>query len=155
MVERNEYFPFVKISEWQCPHCGKYPLNAPWTFDLIQKFIDIRLVYAKPINITSGWRCFPHQKELILKGYKAVIISPHLFGSALDLACDDNERLYKVINNLHPELRIGFEKYDKKIIHIDNAYAIPLYVVDMFIKHNNIDYNLERIKLFWKEGVRW
>ena len=138
--------PYVLVKEYECSCCSRLPPNfyyngggrvesLPYLYrELFDGFKSIREKWGKPINITSGYVCLKHQKDLYEQGIKGTLISVHNFGLALDLDCSDEEEtksMAKFIRRSCPELRMGWQSYLHKgqsFIHVDTGYRItPLY----------------------------
>lgn len=143
---------YITFKEYQCSCCGMLPAEfyhsnggrkdgVPLIYTyLFDAFCDIREKWGKPIPISSGYRCPQHQQRLIDNGVGAVM-SAHVFGLALDLDCSsvkEVEKLYKVIKDRQPSLRIGYYTKAGTFIHIDTAYLIK-----------------PRISKSWMEGITW
>jgi len=123
----NQLTEHVSMKEYACKHCGKVPPEFdtnPLYGMLFDIFEDIRRRWGKPIVINSGYRC-PEHPETKKKPY-----SVHVFGLALDLGCKsaaEAKRMYQIINDNYPALRIGYKQYKKEgtnIIHIDIGFHI-------------------------------
>lgn len=63
--------------EFRCPCCGRGAVALA----LVLALEDVRSLYGRPVRITSGWRCEPHNREV--GGHPQ---SRHLIGCAADLA---------------------------------------------------------------------
>lgn len=156
MKTSHYIFPYITKGEWACPHCGVYPTLTLSTYELFERFKKIREEFGAPIKITSGWRCETYQKYLFVEDKSSALISPHEFAIAMDLDSDNNEKLYEIILSVDSSLRIGYNKYMKRFIHIDMAYEIPNWLIDFFVKTKN--YNpqiLKNIYENWIKGKQW
>ena len=71
MITRN-----FKLSEFQCPCCGKSNISM----ELVEKLQQLRDLYGDPIMVTSGVRCPEYNRRV--GGYHD---SPHLKGLAVDI----------------------------------------------------------------------
>jgi hypothetical protein len=71
MITRN-----FKLSEFQCPCCGKSNISL----ELVQNLQRLRDLYGDPIMVTSGVRCEKENRRV--GGYWD---SPHLKGLAVDI----------------------------------------------------------------------
>lgn len=71
-----------------------------------------------PFVITSGFRTFKHNQQLIAKGYKASPNSSHLKGLAADIQATTNYQRFVVIKSL---CLAGFDRIGigKNFIHVD------------------------------------
>lgn len=123
--------PYITEQEYACRCCGKIP-----PFILKKIYQDLFYCFARireqvgPLTINSGYRCPKHNTDVGGKEY-----SIHIFGLALDIATDEPDELFSLIDNLYPDLRIG--QYNT-FIHIDNGYDI-----------------VPRMKSAWRKGARW
>lgn len=149
---RKYVAPYITYKEYQCSCCGKLPAeyyhdnggrkdSIPQIYlPIFEAFADIREKWGKPIPVTSGYRCMQHQLRLIDNGVGA-LLSAHVFGMALDLDCKnvkEVEKLYKVIKDRQPSLRVGYYTKAGTFIHIDTAYLIK-----------------PRLSNSWLEGITW
>ncbi len=64
--------------EFECPCCGGLRLSP----ELIRRLEALRAAWGRPVRITSGYRCAPHNRAV-----GGVPNSRHLRGRAADLAC--------------------------------------------------------------------
>lgn len=80
---------------------------------LLEMMDQVREIYGKPINITSGYRTEAHNRSV-----GGVPSSSHLKGLAVDIACIASSDRYKLINAL---IKIGFNRIGvaKSFIHAD------------------------------------
>ena len=69
--------------EMRCPCCGRGAVALA----LVLALEDVRSLYGRPVRITSGWRCEPHNRAV--GGHPQ---SRHLVGCAADLAPLDRDR---------------------------------------------------------------
>ena len=136
---------FITYKEYQCPCCNKLPPlfyhddggrgDIPELYtDLFEKFELIRGEWGKPIDITSGYRCFKRQKSLYDQEVSTTYLSVHNFGLALDMDFNDEgdvRSVVRLIKTYCPELRIGWKGYlyrGQSFVHIDTGYRIrPIY----------------------------
>lgn len=137
---------FILYSEYECKCCHRLPPefyyngggrvdDVPYLYrELFRGFKRLRERWARPIDITSGYVCLKHQKELYKQGVKSVLISVHNFGLALDLDCstkEETESLAHLARKMCPAFRIGYQAYlyrGQTFIHIDTGYRInPSY----------------------------
>lgn len=114
--------------EYRCRHCGNLPPDydkddMPPAYDyLFDSFEKIREAWGKAIVVTSGYRCFAHNKAI-----GGEPLSAHMFGLALDLACKDDEEVELLRNTVRatcPDLRIGWRSYTDNLVHIDCAFMV-------------------------------
>lgn len=80
-MERKKLSANFYADEFQCPCCGKNNIN-PVLISYLQK---MRIMFRKPMIITSGTRCQEHNKAVGGKPH-----SDHLLGFAADVHCDDS-----------------------------------------------------------------
>ena len=137
---------FITFKEYECRCCHELPPDfyyngggrvdsPPYIYrELFDSFKKIRTKWGRPINITSGYVCLKHQKELYEQNIKSTMISTHNFGMGLDLDTSDEEEtksLVKLIKKSCPDLRIGWQTYlykGQSFIHIDTGFKIsPSY----------------------------
>lgn len=160
----------ISIKEYQCHHCHRLPPEddhylgqyIPFSSimdaldELFESFEKLRDMMGIPIPVTSGYRCKRHQDELRELGYKAALVSPHNFGVALDITFSSielNMEAYKLLTEeVNPNLRVGFWKYQKELIHLDTAYNLILTDDLMRVIGDNIYQKLLRN---YRQGVRW
>lgn len=97
--------------------------------ELISKLDTARKVAGIPFKITSGLRtCSANQTALGVEN------SAHLSGKAVDLACDNGDARYKMVNAL---LSAGFRRlgiYDKHV-HCDLDPDKPQFVIWTGVSH--------------------
>ncbi len=122
--------PHISGPEYACPCCRKFPpsfklgddMPIPFT-QLFEYFESIREHWGKPLQITSGYRCIPHNSAI---GGEAC--SAHIFGLALDIGCDSPQMvkdLAAVVREVSDSVRLGWKQYlaqGKNLIHIDDAF---------------------------------
>ena len=78
---------------------------------LVRVLQDLRDQFGKPIIITSAYRCEEHNENV---GGSST--STHMLGIAVDLWCEDFDKLYELIVEYDPDFSIG--RYDN-FIHLD------------------------------------
>ena len=137
---------FILTKEYHCRCCHRLPPefyyngggrvdSPPYLYrELFNSFKTIREKWGRPIDITSGYVCLKHQKELYEQNVKSTMISTHNFGLALDLDCSDEEEtksIAKFVKRFCPDLRLGWQTYlyrGQSFIHIDTGFKIsPSY----------------------------
>ena len=117
-------------------------------------FDAAREKWEAPILVTSGVRCWAYQEVLRQKGLRTAEVSPHIYGTALDIMpyARENERnlpgdnekdLAIIIHEIDANIRIYVARYAFKFIHLDCAYLLPDPLPDGRAKPES-----------WKEGVR-
>jgi len=150
---RKNIAPFITYKEYECPHCHKLPPAfyadggqqgdfTPYIYkEFFEIFEELRKKWAKPINITSGYRCPKYQHRLYDQGMSNAILSPHSTGLALDMDCtslQDVDIMAGLAESISPDMRIGAYKYKMTFVHIDIAFMVsPI------------------LSRQWKRGVRW
>jgi uncharacterized protein YcbK (DUF882 family) len=97
------------LNEFECKcGCGANGINA----DLVRKLESIRVLYDKPMCITSGLRCSFHNE-----GVGGSDSSAHLTGEAVDVSCETSVDRHRLINLFLKEFnRVGIAK---TFIHVD------------------------------------
>jgi len=143
---------YILRSEYECSHCHALPPDIQWNLDhlkpelpymyaeLFEMFGNLRKEWGRAIPINSGYRCPDYNKQLVSAGY-ASPLSVHVFGLAIDCECKDVKEVTDMSNlleELHPELRMGVYKDTATFIHIDNGFVIT-----------------PRASKKWIEGNRW
>ena len=94
--------------ELKCPDCGLLPKP-----DAIKKLYTLRLLYMKPIKITSAFRCAEYNKKI--GGSKH---SKHVLGTAFDCKVPKQDELkFITLAKLCGFNGIGVN--DNKFTHID------------------------------------
>ncbi len=95
--------------ELACKCCGEYGIQPK----LLKMLQELRDYYAKPIIITSGFRCKKHNDEV--RGEKQ---SQHLLGLAVDIHCVDSGERDRL---LECSFAAGFtvRGIDDAFIHLD------------------------------------
>jgi uncharacterized protein YcbK (DUF882 family) len=80
----SEHF-LAKEFDCECkrPSCDKTLIDD----DLVDLLEALRGVIARPLAITSGFRCQGHHDDLTNSGHKTAKFSPHLKGMAVDVKC--------------------------------------------------------------------
>jgi len=150
----TKYIPGTHIlwKEFKCRHCGKLPPGFYFYDDngkqhisleydtLFRVFEQLRGKMGQPLTITSGYRCLDYEKKMFIDAVEdgttasKALISAHLFGLALDIACrsfEEQGEMVRICRTLTPKPRIGWKVYKQqgqKLIHIDLAYlVVPPY----------------------------
>tara|TARA_R110000796_G_scaffold21706_1_gene63792 strand:+ start:2946 stop:3299 length:354 start_codon:yes stop_codon:yes gene_type:complete len=103
-----EYF---KIEEFESPDL---PGSGEFMDPVLLEMLDhTRMLYGKPINISSGYRTIAHNKEV-----GGVPTSSHLLGLAVDIRCANSRERFDLINVL---LKKGFNRIGvgSTFIHVD------------------------------------
>jgi zinc D-Ala-D-Ala carboxypeptidase len=97
-----------KADEFSC-HCNQCKdEEQKISKKLIERLEVVRHLFARPIVITSGYRCAQHQQELRDKGFEtAVGKSSHELGEAADVTCGNVPRLAAIANNYFKSLGLA------------------------------------------------
>lgn len=96
-------------SEFECPCCSKVVVSRKLVF-----MLDVaRSLAGVPFNISSGYRCKKHNKQV-----GGVKNSAHLTGLAVDIEVSDNVSRLKILRAL---VIVGFNRIgiSKGFIHVD------------------------------------
>lgn len=80
-------FKYFELHEFKCSCCGRNEI----TYELVAKLDELRRAYGKPIRVTSGYRCPPHNAAV-----GGALNSTHTKGAAADITADDLNSLYKL-----------------------------------------------------------
>lgn len=108
-----------KEFECKCSLCQQQMLDDQF----LEMLEQVRVLYGKPITITSGYRCAKHQDDLRKQGAEtAVGISSHQTGNAADITGSDIEGLRKAVEQVFTKYSIGSAK---TWFHIDNRTGGP------------------------------
>lgn len=108
--------------EFQCHCCGRVHV-APALVDLLEK---VRILYHRPIVISSGFRCPEHNKAV-----GGLPNSAHLTGEAADIVCAFSADRYHLIRILLllQVTRIGI---GSGFLHIDVSKTLPQGVIWLY-----------------------
>jgi uncharacterized protein YcbK (DUF882 family) len=113
----GEYVHFKK-EEFDCKHTGENQMQH----EFMLKLVTLRLRYAKPLRVTSGYRDVTHPAEA-----RKSISGAHSHGVAVDLAVQGADA-YRV---LELATTLGFtgigvqQKGDGRFIHLDTYTDYP------------------------------
>ena len=109
----NPPLKYFDISEFAC-HCGT-PHDFKMDPVLLMRVDQLRGRFGKPLRVTSGYRCKKHNASEAVKGAPN---SLHLFGMAVDLACERSEDQYELVKIA---MSLGFTGIGiaKTFIHLD------------------------------------
>lgn len=96
--------------EFKCPCCGKCKMDEEFMFRLM----DARRIADTPFIITSGFRCYAHNKEV--GGYKS---SSHTLGFAADIAVNGDRTRAIIVSAL---IEAGFTRIGvgQGLVHVDS-----------------------------------
>ena len=109
------YFDYAEFDSPDEPGSGKKYMDE----EFLMKLDVARSIANTPFKITSGYRSEAHTEILKNKGYKVAKNSAHRHGHAVDIACTDSIKRYKIINAL---ITVGLNRIGigKTFIHTDN-----------------------------------
>ena len=104
-------YPSFRKKEMACKCCGKAEMDAEFMY-LLQ---CLRSAYAKPLPVTSGYRCPKHNTSV--KGGPA-----HVLGRAADISISGEEAYTLTkLAILHGVTGIGWKQHGGvRFIHLDN-----------------------------------
>lgn len=112
-----EYENFSE-AEFKCSHCGKVNMQP----EFMKKLQMLRTAFAKPMRITSGYRCPEHPVEI-----RKTVSGAHTSGCAADIAVQGTEA--------HELLRLAFhfrfsgigvqQRGSGRFIHLDTLVTPP------------------------------
>ena len=102
--------PHFNLSEFACPCCKRVMLHPL----LLEKLEKLRKILERPIQITSGYRCFTYNRKV-----GGVANSYHLIGLAADIKVKDINLIQLLAYAEEIDFAgIGF--YEKKnFLHLD------------------------------------
>lgn len=107
-------YPNFGPEEFSCRHCGELEIDE----QLVAILQEIRSQIAKPLTITSGYRCPVHNQNVSSTGASG----PHTTGQAADIGIQgaDAWALLRIATTF-PEIRgIGVnQKGSGRFIHLD------------------------------------
>lgn len=97
------------LREFACPCCGGNDIKP----ELIERLQKARTIAGVPFEITSGWRCKAHNREI-----KGGAQSSHMAGWAADIACKTSGVYFSVLKSL---IQAGFNRIGRgrDYIHVD------------------------------------
>jgi len=102
-MDWSKYHPYFKKSEFQCKHTGKCEMDE----EFMDRLLELRLRYNKPMIVNSGYRHWSHPVELPRKGHKN---GEHTQGRCADIRITNSRDRYEFLK-LAFELgfpRLGF-----------------------------------------------
>lgn len=108
--------------EFKCPCCGEF-INSLAFRAFVAKLQDARTEAGIPFVITSGYRCWNHNKDV---GGKRD--SSHLTGIAVDLRAQTASERFGLINAL---LKAGFTRIGigRNFVHVDIDREKPDHLI--------------------------
>lgn len=97
------------INEFACKHCGQIKIDSAF----LQLLDNARDIAGIPFHITSGYRCFEHNRAI-----KSQDTSSHVKGLAVDIRCASSRERFKILYGL---LKSGFSRIGigETFIHAD------------------------------------
>jgi uncharacterized protein YcbK (DUF882 family) len=111
-------YPDFAETEFKCSHCGKVNMQP----EFMKKLQMLRTAFAKPMRITSGYRCPEHPVEI-----KKTVSGAHTSGCAADVAVQGSDA--------HELMRLAFhfrfsgigvqQKGSGRFIHLDTLTESP------------------------------
>ena len=118
VVDHGQFF---SKKELQC-RCGQYcDYACPMDADFIQRLDDLRERFAKPVRVTSGYRCPQHNSNVSSTGASG----PHPSGNAraFGVSRDDAHALLRIAMDMNFS-GIGIaQKGSGRFIHLDDLTA--------------------------------
>lgn len=122
MGDLTEHF---SSREFQC-HCG-CGLCAPDP-SLLYRLEEVRQMYGKPINISSGTRCKIHNAAVGGNSRSGHLVKADGYSKAADIEVFDGTEMYELLTLLIRYFpRIGLDgRGDKRFIHVDIGGFTPL-----------------------------
>lgn len=114
---------YFKPAEFDCK-CGACNMGySDMDVQFVQKLDLARSIAKTAFVITSGFRCFDHNRRV-----GGIEESAHLTGNAADIACTRSHERFLIVSAL---LKVGFDRiliYDT-FIHVDNDKTKPTKVL--------------------------
>ncbi len=79
--------PYFKTAEFDCQCKHDSCVEQKISIELVKKLQDVRVELARPVKVTSGFRCSKHQADLRSSGVNTVVarVSTHELGNAADI----------------------------------------------------------------------
>lgn len=109
----GKYAPYFRELEFDCKCCGKNDMQP----EFMDKLLELRKAYGKPMVITSGYRCPDYNDRISSTGRKG----PHTTGLAADiLISGSNARELLALASEFP--RVGVSQkgdHGTRFIHLD------------------------------------
>ena len=111
-------YPNFSEAEFKCSHCGKVSMNP----DFLRKLQMLRTAFAKPMRITSGYRCPQHPIEAAKSQPGA-----HASGCAADVGVQGSDAYELLRLAFHFQFTgIGVQqKGGGRFIHLDTLIESP------------------------------
>ena len=109
----DKYAPYFHELEFDCKHCGKNEMKS----EFMDRLLEIRKAFGKPMVISSGYRCPDHNDAVSSTGRTG----PHTTGYAADiLVSGPNARELLALASEFP--RVGVSQkgdHGSRFIHLD------------------------------------
>jgi len=110
-------YPNFSKHEFACRCCGEIKVSE----DLVQKLQKARIIYGKPISLTSTYRCLSHNRNVGSRD-----TSSHVKGDAADIRILGSHDRLKLVAAL---ISVGFKRIgvykNDKFIHADVDMSKP------------------------------
>lgn len=106
-------------AEFRCK-CGKCGLDTV-DAELLKLCEEVREFVGGPVGITSGHRCYSHNKRV-----GGATNSQHRWGRAADLSVADTEAVFTMLSRKYPS-QYGIGCYPKQgFVHVDTRGGPPV-----------------------------
>jgi len=104
---------YFKIKDFNCPCCGEEHMDT----EFLEMLDNAREIAGVPFNLTSGWRCEKHNKEVGSKSKN------HVAGKAVDISALYGPERGQILKGLY---KAGFKRVGirKDFIHADTMPSI-------------------------------
>ena len=114
----------MDMIKFRCSCCGVGANKMQPEF--IKRFEILENKWGKPLNISSGYRCPKHNKEV-----GGVDNSAHVRGYAADIVFDNSTQIYKFVQQAISIFnRIGISSKGKShFVHLDSCPSSPAFVL--------------------------
>jgi uncharacterized protein YcbK (DUF882 family) len=99
--------------EFECKCKNADCVNQKISKELIEDLQKVRDDYGKSMTVTSGYRCFKHNRAI-----GSTDTSQHPQGNAADITASDLNALYAACEKHFKA--IGDARHNKKFIHVDS-----------------------------------
>lgn len=86
----GDYNPYFSRDEFKCKHTGLCEMKTQF----MDRLLQLRLDYGKPMTITSGYRHHTHPREA-KKGHSQ---GEHVQGMCCDVAASNGRERFEVVN---------------------------------------------------------
>lgn len=108
-IDWGDYSPYFTEDELKCKYTGRCEMDK----EFMDKLLDLRVAYNKPMVITSGYRHWTHPVERV-KGHKN---GEHTKGRCVDVSVTDSRSRYELLRLC---FKMGFPRigFHGSFIHI-------------------------------------